>query len=479
MSIPREGMSVTDIASALTGIRRQDPPVHGGHVLAYVYDAGVASATAAGLEALSAFAEVNALDPTTFPSVARLENDLVGWGLDLLQAPDDAAGVVTSGGTESCILAVLAARERWRRQGGSGVPVLLVADTVHPAFHKAAHLLGLDVRTVPVDRHSLRLTAEAVRTKLDASRGDVALVVASAPSYAHGVVDEVPGIAAVAATHRVPCHVDACIGGFTLAYARLGGESVPAMDFAVDGVTSIALDLHKYGFSPKGASLLLFRDADMRSGTYYAFSAWPGYPVVNTTLQSTKSAGPMAAAWAVGHALGHEGFIDAVRRAREATRRMAAAVEGIPGLRIVGEPDSTLLALAGEGEEPVDPFRLADAMRARGWTLQPQPSLGDLQRTLHLTVQPVSLDSVEAFTRDLAEAAEEVRRLPWVDVSDDLETAFANLPDLTSGGPLPADMAGVHALIDALPPEIRDPALTAIFSTLFTARRDDGSPPGR
>ena len=479
MSIPSEGMSTTEIASALTGIRRQDPPVHGGHVLAYVYDAGVASAATAGLEALSAFAEVNALDPTTFPSVARIENDLVGWGLDLLQAPDHAAGVVTSGGTESCILAVLAARERWRRQGGSGVPVLVVADTVHPAFHKAAHLLGLDVRTVPVDRDSLRLTAEAVRTTLEASRGDVALVVASAPSYAHGVVDEVPGIAAVAATHRVPCHVDACIGGFTLAYARLGGESVPAMDFAVDGVTSIALDLHKYGFSPKGASLLLFRDADLRSGTYYAFSAWPGYPVVNTTLQSTKSAGPMAAAWAVGHALGHEGFIDAVRRAREATRRMAAAVEGIPGLRIVGEPDSTLLALAGEGEEPVDPFRLADAMRARGWTLQPQPSLGDLPRTLHLTVQPVSLDSVEAFTRDLTEAAAEVRALPWIDVSADLEAAFANLPDLTSGGPLPADMAGVHALIDALPPEIRDPALTAIFSTLFTARRDDGSPPGR
>ena len=479
MSIPSEGMSATDIASALTGIRRQDPPVHGGRVLAYVYDAGVASAATAGLEALSAFAEVNALDPTTFPSVARIENDLVGWGLDLLRAPEDAAGVLTSGGTESCILAVLASRERWRRRGGTGTPVLIAADTVHPAFHKAAHLLGLDVRTVPVDRQSLRLTAEAVRKTLDASQGEVALVVASAPSYAHGVVDEVPGIAAVAEMHGVPCHVDACIGGFTLAYARLGGESVPEMDFAVEGVTSLALDLHKYGFSPKGASLLLFRDADLRSGTYYAFSSWPGYPVVNTTLQSTKSAGPMAAAWAVGHALGHEGFIDAVRRAREATRRMALAVEGIPGLRIVGEPDSTLLAIAGEGDEPVDPFRLADAMRARGWTLQPQPSLGDLPRTLHLTVQPVSLDSVEAFTRDLTEAAAEVRALPWIDVSADLEAAFANLPDLTSGGPLPAEMAGVHALIDALPPEIRDPALTAIFSALFTAHRGEGSPPGR
>ena len=472
MGIPQQGQSPADIAEALADLRREDPPIHGGRVLAYVYDAGVAESSTAGLEALGAFAEVNALDPTTFPSVARIENDLVGWGLDLMRAPEDAAGVLTSGGTESCILAVLAARERWRRRGGEGIPVIVVGDTVHPAFHKAAHLLGVSVVTVPVDRQNFRLRAEDVRVTLEAHDDAVALVVTSAPSYAHGVVDDIPGIAAACAERGVPCHVDACIGGFTLAYARMGGESVPAMDFSIDGVTSIALDLHKYGFSPKGASLLLFRDAELRSGTYYAFSAWPGYPVVNTTLQSTKSAGPMAAAWAVAHALGHDGFVDAVRRAREATLRIAEAAEGIPGLRVIAAPDSTLIALAGDGDEPIDPFRLADAMRARGWTLQPQPSLGDLPRTLHLTVQPVSLDTVDAFATDLADAADQVRSLPWIDVSGDLESAFAELPDLTSGGPLPAEMAGVHALIDALPPEIRDPALTAIFASLFTAHRD-------
>ena len=471
MGIPQQGQSPVDIAEALADIRRQDPPIHGGRVLAYVYDAGVAESMSAGLAALGAFAEVNALDPTTFPSVARIENDLVGWGLDLMQAPAGAAGVLTSGGTESCILAVLAARERWRRAGGVGTPVILLADTAHPAFHKAAHLLGVDVQTVPVDRKTFRLTDDAVAEALEVSGDRVALVVVSAPSYAHGVVDDVTGIAAACAARGVPCHVDACIGGFTLAYARLGGESVPPMDFAVDGVTSIGMDLHKYGFSPKGASLLLFRDADLRSGTYYAFSEWPGYPVVNTTLQSTKSAGPMAAAWAVAHALGHDGFIDAVRRAREATRRIALTVESIPGIQVVASPDSTLIAIAGEGDDPIDPFRLADAMRRRGWILQPQPSLGDLPRTLHLTVQPVSLDSIDAFEADLHVACDEVRGLPWIDVTSDLEAAFAALPDLTSGGPLPEEMAGVHALIDALPPEIRDPALSAIFAGLFTARR--------
>lgn len=472
MGIPQQGMSIDAVAARLEEIRSQDPPIHGGRVLAYVYDAGTTEATASGLEALRAFAEVNALDPTTFPSVARLENDLVGWGLDLLRAPADAAGIVTSGGTESCILAVLAARERWRRVGGTGTPIILAADTVHPAFPKAAHLLGLDLVTLPVDPQTLRLASTEVSAALDAHGERVALVVASAPSYAHGVVDDIRGIAGEAAARGVPCHVDACIGGFTLAYACLGGEAVPPMDFAVDGVTSIALDLHKYGFSPKGASLLLFRDTDLRSGTYFAYSAWPGYPVVNTTLQSTKSAGPMAAAWAVAHALGDDGFVDAVRRAREATQRIIEAVDEIPGLRVLGEPDSTLLALAGDDVDPIDPFQLADVMRRRGWTLQPQPSFGDLPRTVHLTVQPVSLDTIDDFIRDLTEAAREAGDLPWVDVSSDLEAAFADLPDLTSGAPLPEEMAGVHALIDALPPEVRDPALSAIFAALFTARRD-------
>jgi sphinganine-1-phosphate aldolase len=239
MAIPHSGLPAADVAKALSRLRADDPPIHGGKVLAYVYDAGVAESSTAGLQALGAFAEVNALDPTTFPSVARIENDLVGWGLDLMRAPADAAGVLTSGGTESCILAVLAAREHWRRRGGEGTPVIVVADTVHPAFHKAAHLLGVTVVTVPVDRQSFRLRAEDVRLTLEAHGDAVALVVASAPSYAHGVVDEIPGIAAACTERSVPCHVDACIGGFTLAYARLGGESVPAMDFSIDGVTSI------------------------------------------------------------------------------------------------------------------------------------------------------------------------------------------------------------------------------------------------
>lgn len=471
MPMSEQGQGPREIAAALEAMRADDPPVRGGRVMAYVYDCGDETAARSGLDALAEFGEVNALDPTTFPSVARLENDLVGWGLDLMRAPRGGAGLVSSGGTESCILAVLAARERWRQDHGAGTPTLIVADTVHPAFRKAAHLLGLAVHAVPVDRTSLRLTGESVRAALDELGDEAALVVASAPSYAHGVIDEVAAIADAAATRSVPCHVDSCIGGITLAYARLAGEAVAEIDFAIPGVTSLSMDLHKYGFAPKGVSLLLFRDVAYRQGTYFAFSEWPGYPIVNTTLQSTKPAGPMAAAWAVAHALGHAGFADAVRRSREATIRLAEIVAGVPGIRVAAAPDATLVAVCADDTDPIDPFRLADAMRARGWILQPQPSMGDLPRTVHLTVQPVSLETIEAFATDLRDAADDVRGLPMIDVSGDLDAAFASLPDLTSGDPLPAEMAGVHALIDALPPEIRDPALSAIFAGLFTAHR--------
>lgn len=471
MTIPDAGRSPVDVLTALEAMRADDPPVRGGRVFAYVYDSGVETANEAALDALASFGEVNALDPTTFPSVARIENELVGWGLNLMRAPECAVGLVTSGGTESCMLAVLAARERWAQTVGNGTPVVIVADTVHPAFHKAAHLLGLGVRTVPVDRSSMRLLAADVRVALQAVGRDAALVVASAPSYAHGVVDEVEDIATVAAEHDVPCHVDACIGGITLAYARINGDDVPGVDFTVPGVASISVDLHKYGFAPKGVSLLLFRDPAYRSGTFFAFSSWPGYPVVNTTLQSTKSAGPMAAAWATAQVLGNDGYREAVRRARAATEQIADIVDAIPGLRVVGSPDATLVAIAGDDPEPIDPFRLADAMRHRGWVLQPQPSCNGLPRTVHLTVQPVSLEAIGALADDLRAAAEEARAMPWADASTDLEAAFAAIPDLTSGEALPPEMADVHALIDALPPEVRDQALSAIFSAIFTARR--------
>ena len=235
----------------------------------------------------------------------------------------------------------------------------------------------------------------------------------SAPSYPHGVLDPVGEIAALAAAAGVPCHVDACIGGWILPFL----DDVPEpFDLSVPGVTSLSVDLHKYGYAPKGVSVLLTATAELRQAHWFSTAGWPGYPVVNPTLAGTRPAGPMAAAWAVHRWLGDDGYRELATRTRAATVALAEGAAAIDGLRVVGAPVATLVALAQDGPDGVDVLNLADEMTARGWMLQPQPPFaqagGDLPATLHLTVTGATAGRVDALLADLADAARRGRRPP-------------------------------------------------------------------
>lgn len=280
------------ILARLTALRAGDLPVHGGRTMAYVYDSGLEGLDELANAAQAAFAGVNGLDMTAFPSVVELENDLVRRGTALLGG---SAGTFTSGGTESCLLAVLTARQYARKERGVTEPELVLPETAHAAFHKAAELFGLRVVSVPVDPDTFKVRPADMAAAISER---TALVVVSAPSYAHGVIDPVVEVAREAERRGVLCHVDACIGGWYLGHLRHAagqGQDLPAVpefDLSVPGVTSLSVDLHKYAYTAKGASLLLFRDAGLRRHGWFAHAAWPGYPVVNSTLQGTKSAGP-------------------------------------------------------------------------------------------------------------------------------------------------------------------------------------------
>lgn len=461
------------IRQVLTSLRARDLPTHGGRTLSYVYDSGIASADAIGREALTQFAATNGLDPTAFPSLSALESDLVAIARDLLDGPETTVGVATSGGTESLVLAVLAARE-----GSPHVrrPQVVAPVTVHAAVHKAGRLLGVEVVTVPVDPRTCRPDPEAMAAAVTDS---TVLLVASAPSYAHGVIDPVEDIAAIATQHGIRCHVDACIGGWVLPFL----EGVAPWTFAVEGVTSISVDLHKYAYTPKGFSLLLHRDPSLRRGHFFASAAWPGYTMLNTTLQSTKSGGPLAAAWAVVHAIGLDGYAELAKRARQACLEVACAVGDIDGLDVVVAPDSTLLAVTTD--ERCDVFTIADEMGSHGWLAQPQMSFGDLPASLHLSLCAATADRVEELVTALTEAtAEAVRRGP-VQVDPHLAAAAASLDPaglddaafdglLTIAGlagdggavQVPERMAEVNALLDVAPPPLREALLTAVLDRL-------------
>lgn len=464
------------VLERLAAYRSHDAPTHGGSVLSYVYDSGLAQLDELAARAAVAALPVNGLDPTTFPSVALMEGDLVAFGRELLHGPE-AVGSVTSGGTESCLLAVKAARDVWLAGADRppGVrPRLVLPSSAHAAFHKAAHYLGLDLDVVPVDPVT---GIPAAADLVGALTADAALVVVSAPSYPHGVLDPVAEVAAAAAERGIRCHVDACIGGLVLPFwAEAGGSEPPPWDFRVAGVTSISADLHKFGYAPKGASLLLFADRELDLARYFALTDWPGYPVVNPTALGSRSATSLAAAWAVSTALGPVGYRHLTSRIVAATTSIAEALGEIEGLRVLGEPVGPLLAVVTDPDAPADrqvhPHLWAAAAARHGFVLQGQPALEQTDGTLvprstHLTITPATAGVLVELTAALRAAAEEVRgatvQLPAdLTVPDPVSLAVS----ARERGEL--DLTQVLALIETLPREATA-GLLSQFLAAFTA----------
>ncbi|MBO4209748.1 pyridoxal phosphate-dependent decarboxylase family protein [Micromonospora echinofusca] len=482
-ALPEQGVPAGQVLDEIRALRAGDRPTHGGRLFAYVYDPAVPGLDELAASAHALSAHVNGLDPTAFPSLLAMENALVGAAAKLLgggpgtTAPD-VVGSVTSGGTESLILAVKAARDA---RPDIERPRIVVPVSGHAAFAKAAHYLGIALDLVPVDPSTLRPAPEAVAAAIGP---DTVLVVASAPSYAHGVVDPVEAIAAAAAAAGVRCHVDACFGGWTLPWLRRLGEPVPAFDFSVPGVTSISVDLHKYAYAPKGVSVLLHRDAALRAPQYFAYADWPGYGMINPVITSTRSGGPIAAAYATLRHIGDDGYLELVGRTRDAVRALADAVRGVDGLELMAEPESTVVCFTST-DPGLDLFVLVDELTARGWHTQPQLSYAELPASVHLTVTASVAPRVAEFGPDLHDAVAAARAAGPVALPDDLLALAGALPpdaltpelvaglaaglglgSGTGGGPLPDRAATVNRLLDAAPVRLREKLLVEFVSLL-------------
>jgi sphinganine-1-phosphate aldolase len=478
--------SMSDALARLKALQAADLPVHGGRTLAYVYDSGLPDVDRIGREAVAAYAGSNGLDPTAFPSLLRMENDLVGFALGLLDGPDSAVGTVTSGGTESVLLAVQAARDA---HPDVAEPRMVLPATAHAAFHKAAHYFGVEPVLVPVGA-DFTADVAATASALDEARDRTVLVVASAPSYAHGVVDPVTELAALAAARGIRCHVDACIGGWVLPYAARLGRAVPPWTFAVEGVTSISVDLHKYGYAPKGTSLLLHRTPELRKPQFFASAAWPGYTMLNSTMQSTKSGGPLAGAWAVVESLGDTGYELLSREVFEAVDAIVAGTADIPGVDVLVHPQSTLVALVTDGS--CDAFTVCDEMAARDWYVQPQMSFAGTPPTIHLSVSAATGAHVDEFLSALRASVEVAQEAGPVTVDPDVVAFIGALDPQTltdadfdgllaasglvgagddGGLALPDRLAEVNALLDIAAPAMREALLVAFLDRLSRPNR--------
>jgi sphinganine-1-phosphate aldolase len=459
MKIPKNGKQKATILAEMEAVRRDDVQWRSGKAFSLVFKAGE-EVTALLEEAYTAFFSENGLNPSAFPSLRKFETEVVGMTAALLGGGGEVAGSMTSGGTESILMAVKTARD-WARAERPEIraPEMVLPASAHPAFDKAAHYFDLKPVHVPL-RPDFRADVEAARKALSSQ---TVLVVGSAPAYPHGVVDPITEMAAIAWEAGVLFHVDACVGGFMLPFVRRLGYPVPDFDFQVPGVTSISADLHKYGYAAKGASVILYRDKDLRRHQFFACTDWPGGIYASAAMSGTRPGGAIAAAWAILNFLGEAGYVAIAEEVMKTTRAIQEGIAAIQGVKVLSNPEMSVFAI---GSDEMDIYAVGDEMSARGWHLDRQ----QFPPSLHLTIHHGHAGVAEAFLEDLAASVAKVRKPSWRKLSTGLMVSAARaaaeiLPptmrsQLTAraasllgvkGAGLPQRSAAMYGMIGSLP----------------------------
>nr|UDM84259.1 aminotransferase [uncultured bacterium] len=391
--LPEQGRPWHELRADMEDMRRHDADWRKGRTSLHVYHPGDEVLDVAR-QAYGMFMSENALAPAAFPSVSRMEEEVVDMALSLLGGGDKASGSMTSGGTESIILAVRTAWRAFRQERhprSRSRPHLLLAASAHPAWDKAAELMGLAVVRFPLAADHRACLAELEKRIAP----DTVMVVASAPCLPFGTVDPVEQMASIARAHDVWLHVDACLGGFLAPHVAALRPGIPRFDLSVPGVRSLSADLHKFGYAAKGASVLLYADRGDHQWQPFEFGDWPKGLYKTTTLAGTRPGGAVASAWAVMHYLGHQGYRDIARRVMRTRDRYIEGLLAIPGFQLLGSPPLSVLAFTSDAW---DIHAIGDAMQARQWYI----SRLSAPPALHLTVSPAHEHAVDDYLDDLA-----------------------------------------------------------------------------
>ena len=395
-SLPDQGTDWPTLRARMQDFAGGDVRWREGKTAVYVFNAG-ADVEQVQKEAYGLFMSENGLGPAAFPSLKRMEEEVVGFGLGLLHGPDEANGVITSGGTDSITMALKAARDFARIDRGVTGPLNIVLPrSAHPAFDKACAVMEIEVRRTPLK--ALLADPAAMAGAADAA---TVMIVGSAPCFPFGLIDPIETLSDLAVARGLWLHVDACVGGYLAPFVRMNGGEVPPFDFELAGVHSISADLHKYGYAAKGASTVFFRDAALRKRLTFDLRDWPGGRMITPTLAGTRPGGAIAAAWAVMNHLGVAGYRAKQGLVTQARERIEAGVKA-QGFSVLGRPQLGLIAFT---REDLDCAAIWARLRERGWFT----GMVTEPRGLQLMLSPVHDQVAETYLADLAWAVEAVR----------------------------------------------------------------------
>ena len=401
LTLPERGRDAKDVLDEMRSFKQGDCDWPHGRAPLFVFKA-TDEVYELGRSAFFEYFSENALGGArAFPSVKRMEDEVVQMALGLFQAPESGRGFMSTGGTESIVQAVQTCRDWSRAQRGDARHRgnIVAAETVHPAFNKGAKLMDLEVRRVPV-RTDLTMDCAALEAAID---DDTIMLVGSAPNFPYGTIDPIAELGRIAERKRVWLHVDACVGGYLAPFARQVGRDLPEFDFRIPAVMSLSADLHKFGFCPKPASTVFYRDADKARHQWFDADVWPNGRFVTGTLVGTRPAGGVAAAWATFQHLGVEGYRRIARELMGFVDEYRRGIEAIPGLKVLGTPHLSIVAW---GSDEVDVFRVAELMAAQGWL----PGLLQKPRGVHRMMSMIHAPSLGEYLDAARAAVATVRR---------------------------------------------------------------------
>ncbi len=400
--LPETGRPEGEILDQLKSFAKDDPNYRDGRTWSLVYhlDDDHDAFTA---KAYSAFSSANGLNPAAFQSLKRMETQIIATMAGLLHGGPDTCGVVTAGGTESCLMAVKTYRDMARKRRKVTRPNMILPKTAHVAWFKAAEYFGVKARLLPMTPD---YATDISRLKRMINAGTV-MILGSAPEYPHGTIDPIAEMGAIAQSKGIPLHIDACVGGLILPFMERNGVDLPDWDFRVPGVTSISADLHKYGYAAKGASTILYRDLDLLKHQMFICQDWPGGVFASPALLGTRPGGAYAAAWAVMQKLGVEGYCRLAKDTTEAVEKLKAGITAIDGLRILGNPQGPLLAY-GSSDSKLNIYAVADQLERAGWNINRVQNPDGI----HCMVTAKHLHVTDEYLADLAQAVAAVRANP-------------------------------------------------------------------
>ncbi len=440
-TFPEKGRDKADILAELDALSNADGNWREGRTWSLVYYAGE-EVTALTEAAYTRFFHANALNPMVFKSLRQMEVETLELVADLLHGDSNTAGSLTSGGSESILMAVKTYRDEARAlKPHITQPEMVLPISAHASFEKAAHYFGVKPVHVPLTG-DYRADVEAAERAITPN---TILIVASAPAYPHGVVDPIAELGQLAIKHGLRLHVDACLGGFILPFVKQLGYPVPVFDLSVPGVTSVSADLHKYGYAAKGISALLYKHESIRRYQYFAYADWPGGLFVSPSATGTRPGGAIAAAWAVLQFLGREGYLRLAEKTMSITHRLLNGIRTIPELYVLGQPMASVFAV---GSNVLNVHALADRLEDKGWVIDQQvgPSC------LHFMVTPAHEAAAEPFLRDVKQSVEELKQYP---------------PDPRTGS------ASLYGLKGQVPDEHVKEYLIEILSTLMRPGKEE------